>query len=119
MSTQKKLEQGDNETANYVDRGHYRGHQQQLPTHYHPNLRNYENFSYANNRNVLQGPPSFSNVGPSHTKKRSNLEDLMVEFIKESRGRTTALESTVQSHGKTIHNIEVQISQIATSLQTM
>ena len=29
MSTQKKLEQGDNETTNYVDKGHYRGHQQQ------------------------------------------------------------------------------------------
>ena len=29
MSTQKELEQGDNETTNYVDRGHYRGHQQQ------------------------------------------------------------------------------------------
>ena len=26
MSKQKELEQGDNETTNYVDRGHYRGH---------------------------------------------------------------------------------------------
>ena len=67
----------------------------------------------------MQGSSDLSNVGPSNTEKKSNLEDLMVEFIKESRGRTTALESTVQSHGKAIQNIEVQISQIATSLQTM
>ena len=31
------------EVANYVDRGQYQG-QQQLLTHYHPNLRNHENF---------------------------------------------------------------------------
>ena len=93
--------------TNYVDRGHRGHHQQQLPTHYHHNLRNHENFSYANNRNVLQGLPDFSNLAPSHTEKKSNLEDLMVEFIKESRGRTTTLENTVQSYGKTIHNIEV------------
>ena len=115
MATQKKLEQGDTETTNYVDRGHYKGQQQQLPTYYHPSLRTHENFSYANNMNIFQGPPGFSNVGPSHTKNKSNIEDLMVEFIKESRGRTTALENTVQSHGKAIH-IKVQISQIATSL---
>ena len=27
MATQKKLVQGDNKMANYVDKGHYKGHQ--------------------------------------------------------------------------------------------
>ena len=50
----------------------------------------------------------------------------MLDFVKESRSRTTTLEnsvkaiaSTVQSQGKTIQNLEVQLSQMATSLQTM
>ena len=78
------------EVANYVDRGQYRG--QQLPTHYHPNLRNHENFSYANNKNVLQAPQGFNGAGNAKT---SSLEDIMLDFVKESRATTTTLENSV------------------------
>ena len=60
------------EVANYVDRGQYRG-QQQLPTHSHPNLRNHENFSYANNKNVLQAPQGFNGAGNTRTSSLENI----------------------------------------------
>ena len=115
-------QQGDNETANYVDKGQYRC-QQQLPTHYHPNLRNHENFSYANKKNVLQAPQGFNGA---KNAKTSSLEVIMLDFVKESRSRTTILEnsvqaiaSTVQSQGKAIQSLKVQLSQMATYVHTM
>lgn len=110
------------EMANYVDKGQYRG-QQQFPTHYHLNLRSHENFSYAKNNNVLQAPQGFNGTGNAKT---SYLEDLMIDLVKESRSRTTTLENsvqaianTVQTKGKAIQSLEVQISQISTSLHIM
>ena len=50
----------------------------------------------------------------------------MLDFVKESRSRTTILEdsfqaiaSTIQSQSKEIQSLEVQLSQMATSLHTM
>lgn len=106
--------------TNYLDRGQYRSHQQQFLTPYHPSLRNHENFSYANNKNVFPAPIGFNGT---RNENASLLEDLMLEFVKESRSRTSVLENsvqtianTVQSLGKEIQSMEAQISQIATSL---
>ncbi|XP_038877603.1 uncharacterized protein LOC120069859 [Benincasa hispida] len=43
----------------------------------------------------------------------------MSEFVKESRERTTNLETAVQDHGKAIQNMEVHLSKMAISLQIM
>lgn len=72
---------------------------------------------------MLQAPQGFNGAGNAKT---SSLEDIMLDFVKESRSKTTTLESsvqaissTVQSQSKTLQNLEVQLSQMATSLQTM
>ncbi|XP_073051292.1 uncharacterized protein [Primulina eburnea] len=49
------------EEAQYINNrgfGGYRGNP--TPNTYHPSLRNHENFSYANNKNVLNPPPGFN-----------------------------------------------------------
>ncbi|XP_073014551.1 uncharacterized protein [Primulina eburnea] len=49
------------EEAQYINNrgfGGYRGNPP--PNTYHPGLRNHENFSYANNKNVLNPPPGFN-----------------------------------------------------------
>ena len=72
---------------------------------------------------MLQAPQGFNGAGNAKT---SSLEDIMLDFVKESRSRTTTLDnsiqaiaSTVQSQGKALQNLEVQLSQMATSLHTM
>ncbi|KAK6135395.1 hypothetical protein DH2020_030906 [Rehmannia glutinosa] len=61
--------ESDTEQANYVNNRGFNNRGNQLPTHYHPGLRNHENFSYSNTRNVLQPPPGYQNqastVSPS------------------------------------------------------
>ncbi|KAI3473044.1 hypothetical protein Pfo_029465, partial [Paulownia fortunei] len=59
-------------------------------THYHLGLRNHENFSYANNRNVLQPPPDYNNPPNPNLhigEKKASLEDLLGTFISERRTR--------------------------------
>ena len=73
----------------------------QQPTHYHSGLHNHEHFSYANNKNVLQPPPSFTGFNPD-AEKKSSMEDLLTEFIKESRNWTNLVDSTIMSPKKTI-----------------
>ena len=72
---------------------------------------------------MLQAPQGFNGAGNAKT---SSLEDILLDFVKESRSRITTLENsvqaianTVQSQGKALQNLEVQLSQMATSLQTM
>ena len=47
----------EQEQCQYVNSQNFNYHPNHLPTHYHPGLRNHENFSYANPRNALQQPP--------------------------------------------------------------
>lgn len=92
------------------------GHKNALPIHYHPGLRNYDIFSYANTKNVLNPPPGFT----LHIQEnKPSLEDLVGAFVVESRNRTskledvvTSLNTTVNGHGATIQNIETQLGQL-------
>ncbi|XP_038887231.1 uncharacterized protein LOC120077421 [Benincasa hispida] len=59
-----------------------------------------------------EAPPGFS-------EKKPSLEALLGDFINESKSRTNFLESSITSHGKAIQNLEVQVSQITTTLNTM
>lgn len=67
---------------------------------------------------MLQPLPGFTSSNSS-VEKNSSMENLLTEFIKESRNQINLFESTVMSHKKTIQNMEVQISQIATAMNTM
>ena len=72
-----------NEKVQYVNNCNpsYQGNN--LPNYYHPGLRNHENFSYGNTKNVLQ-PPEFNNQA---VEMKSSFEDLLGKFISETRSR--------------------------------
>ncbi|XP_012854385.1 PREDICTED: uncharacterized protein LOC105973889 [Erythranthe guttata] len=79
--------------------------QNQNPTHYHPGIRNHENFSYVNPKNALQPPPDFNHQreqrGPTYDERLHRQEQEM-----------EGLKSTMK-------NMEKQIGQIAQSMSTM
>ncbi|MCQ7416326.1 retropepsin-like aspartic protease family protein, partial [Salmonella enterica] len=110
------------EQVQYVSNSNFRGYNNNsTPTHYHPNNRNHENFSYANTKNVLN-PPGFA----PQTQENKKLEDLVGAFIAESSNRTTKLEeaviainSTVNGHSAAIKNIETQLGQLVNVVSTM
>ncbi|XP_073035297.1 uncharacterized protein [Primulina eburnea] len=110
------------EEAQYINNrgfGGYRGNPP--PNTYHPGLRNHENFSYANNKNVLNPPPGFN------TQKREvkpSFEDLVGTFVTESGKRMARTESrldNMETHmgnmGATMKSLETQIGQLANALK--
>ncbi|KAI3465801.1 hypothetical protein Pfo_022464 [Paulownia fortunei] len=105
-----------NEQVNFVNNHNFNFRGNQLPTHYYPRLRNHENFSYVNNRNVLQPPPVYNNPphpNPQVGEKKASVEDLISTFIGETRARLNKDEAKID-------NIETQlgtqIGQLATKI---
>ncbi|XP_073023706.1 uncharacterized protein [Primulina eburnea] len=111
------------EEAQYINNnrgfGGYRGNPR--PNTYHPGLRNHENFSYENNKNVLNPPPGFN------TQKREGkppFENLFGTFVTESGKRMARTEShldNIETHmgnmGATMKSLETQIGQLANALK--
>ncbi|KAI3451360.1 hypothetical protein Pfo_008025 [Paulownia fortunei] len=98
-----------NEQVNFVNNRNFNFRGNQLPTHYHSGLRNHENFSYANNRNVMQPPPCYNNPphpNPQVGEKKASVEDLISTFIGETRGRLNKDEAKID-------NIETQLGHLA------
>ncbi|XP_012827660.1 PREDICTED: uncharacterized protein LOC105948946 [Erythranthe guttata] len=99
----------DWEQAHFMNHrfNNFRGtnNQNQNPTHYHPGIRNHENFSYANPKNALQPPPDLNHQreqrGPTYDERLHRQEHEM-----------EGLKSTMK-------NMEKQIGQIAQSMSTM
>lgn len=101
---------------NFNQRGNYAINQ------YHPGLQNHENLSYGNNANALQ-PPLGYNTQPSEGKP--SLEDILETFISKTRSRFNKdearldnIETHISNMGAIVKNLEVQIGQIATALQS-
>lgn len=73
------------EEAQYINNrgyGGYSGYRTNLvPNQYHPGLRNHKNFSYANNKNVLNPPPGFCT---QKNEGKPSFEDLVSTFVAES-----------------------------------
>ena len=101
-----------------------------LPAHYHPRLRNHENFSYSNPRNALNAPPpgfqrqSSSDYNTPVEKRASTLEDNLNAFVIESRKRMDAydkhfnsLEIHCTNMGASIKTLETQIGQLAMAVK--
>lgn len=111
----------DEEHCQYMNNRNYNYQSNNFPTHYHPRLRNHENFSSGNPRNALQPLLGFNQ---SMAKKKSSLEDLMSTFIVETKGRFNKdearldnLETHCSNMGTTMMSLEVQIGQLASSLK--
>ncbi|XP_062104335.1 uncharacterized protein LOC133815519 [Humulus lupulus] len=97
----------------YVSNGNYNYQGNNMPNYYHQGFRNHENFSYANNKNVMQPPPGF-NAQPQAEKKQS-LEDILGTFMMETNklfnkneARFDNIEIHMSNMGATMKNIEVQ-----------
>ncbi|XP_075500065.1 uncharacterized protein LOC142538636 [Primulina tabacum] len=110
------------EEAQYINNrgfGGYRGNPP--PNTYHPGLRNHENFSYANNKNVLNPPPGFNT---QKGEGKPSFEDLVGTFVTESGKRMARTESrldNMETHmgnmGATMKSLETQIGQLANALK--
>ncbi|KAI3451369.1 hypothetical protein Pfo_008034 [Paulownia fortunei] len=108
-----------NEQVNFVNNRNFNFRGNQLPTHYHPGLRNHENFSYANNRNMLQPPPGYNNPphpNPQVGEKKASLEDLISTFIAKIDNIETQLGHLASSLGAQMKSMETQIGQVATKI---
>ena len=108
------------EQAQYLNNRNFGYRGNQLPNNYHLSVWNHENFSYGNNQNVLQPPPGYAN---QQVEKKPLVEDLLGTFIAKTRNcfkqddaRFNNIEMHIGNMDATIKSLEVQIGQIASSI---
>ena len=90
---------------------------------YNPGWRNYPNFSWSNNIGNMprqQGPLGFQQSIPQD--RLSSLESKMDKFL-ETIGRKLSsqeekFDQIAKNHSSSIHNLEVQVGQLANALAT-
>ena len=82
------MNEASQEQVQYINNQNYNYHGNPMPNYCHPGLRNRENFSYGNTKNVLQSPPEFDSQ-PS--EKKMSLEDAMFSFVEETKARLKIL----------------------------
>ena len=111
----------EQEQCQYLNNYNFNYRPNNLPTHYHPGLRNHENFSYANQRNALQPALGFQQL---LAEKKPSVEDLLSTFIVETRGRFNKSEArinSIENHctnmSASIKSLEVQMGQLAFELK--
>ncbi|XP_073018256.1 uncharacterized protein [Primulina eburnea] len=98
------------EEAQYINNRNFGGYRGNPPPNtYHPGLRNHENFSYANNKNVLNPPSGFNT---SNGEGKPSFEDLVGTFVVESGKRMARTESRLD-------NLETHIANIGASLKIL
>ncbi|XP_073035192.1 uncharacterized protein [Primulina eburnea] len=102
------------EEAQYINNrgfGGYRGNPP--PNIYHPGLRNHENFSYANNKNVLNPPPWFNT---QKGKGKPSFEDLVGTFVTESGKRMARTESRLDNMERHMGNMGATMKPLETQI---
>ena len=120
------------EDANYMNNRSYTFQpNNNLPSHYHPRLRNHENFSYNNKAIVphephqlsnTRAPPGFQNQGASSSNYQGNTRQpgfneilLMINDMKKSTDtRITQLENGQVVMGNVMKNMESIQSTLGT-----
>ncbi|XP_073056941.1 uncharacterized protein [Primulina eburnea] len=87
------------EEAQYINNHGFGGYRDNHPPNtYHHGLRNHENFSYANNKNVLNPPPGFNT---SNGEGKPSFKDLVGTFVVESGGHL--VEKAICDSGASIN----------------
>ncbi|XP_024022414.1 uncharacterized protein LOC112091909 [Morus notabilis] len=106
------------EQCHFLNRSYNFRPNNNLPTYYHPGLRNHENLSYANNRNVLQ--PTLESSKLEMEKHSSSLEELLKTYIVDSKAhldqhdtRLNNIETHCTNLGGTMKALETQVGQLA------
>ncbi|KAF5481522.1 hypothetical protein F2P56_002164 [Juglans regia] len=72
------------EQVKYINNQNYNYRGNPMPNYHHSGLRNHENLSYGNTKNVLQPPSGFDSQS---SEKKISLEDAMVSFVQETNAR--------------------------------
>ncbi|XP_062100520.1 uncharacterized protein LOC133806413 [Humulus lupulus] len=111
------------EQCQYVNQNYNFRPNNNLPTYYHPSLRNNEIFSYASNRNVLQPPQEPPRqIGE---KPSPSLEELLKTYIVDSKARLDQhgtrlnnIETHCTNMGATMKTLETQVGQLANTMKT-
>ncbi|KAF5475734.1 hypothetical protein F2P56_007510, partial [Juglans regia] len=110
------------EQVQYINNQNYNYRGNPMPNHFHPGLRNHENLSYGNTKNVLQPQPP-SGFNSQSSKKKMSLENAMISFVEETNAKFKETDSqldNIETHCSNmraaIKNIEVQIGQLATTI---
>ena len=111
----------DQEQCQFVNNRNYNYRPNNLPTHYHPGLRNHKNFSYDNRMNALQPPLGYSQPV---TENKLSIEELLSTFIVEARGRFNKdearlddIETYCTNMSATMKSLETQVGQLVTELK--
>ena len=114
------MNEASQEQVQYINNQNYNYRGNPMPNYYHPGLRNHGNFSYGNTKNVLQPTLEFDSQ-PS--EKKMSLEDAMISFVEETKARFKKFDSRLDNietqcsnMGATMKNLEVQIGQLATTI---
>ena len=114
------MNEASQEQVQYINNRNYNYRGNPITSYYHPRLQNHENFSYGNTKNVLQPLLKFDSQ-PS--KKKMSLEDAMIFFVEEtkerfkkSNSRLDNIETYCSNMGAIMKNLEVQIGQLATTI---
>ncbi|XP_062103914.1 uncharacterized protein LOC133815042 [Humulus lupulus] len=110
------------EQCQYVNQNYNFRPNNNLPTYYHPSLRNHEKISYAKNRIVLQPPqepPRQMGEKPS-----PSLEELLKTYIVDSKARLDQHDTrlnNIETHctnmGATMKTLETQVGQLANTMK--
>ncbi|KAL8512521.1 hypothetical protein ACS0TY_018846 [Phlomoides rotata] len=88
---------------------------------YNPNSKSHENFSYANQRAVVQFPPGFNpGAKPPNNKRRPSQDDAMEAMFKKidefMKGTSSHIKSLEQQMGTQIKTLEHQMGQLASTV---
>ncbi|XP_075475622.1 uncharacterized protein LOC142507641 [Primulina tabacum] len=78
------------------------------PNTYHPGLRNHENFSYANNKNVLNPPPGFNT---QKGEGKPSFEDLVGTFMAESGKKMARTNKEIGIPEPAEENVEILVEE--------
>uniref|UniRef100_A0A803P9R0 Uncharacterized protein n=1 Tax=Cannabis sativa TaxID=3483 RepID=A0A803P9R0_CANSA len=104
--------------ANEPYNNNYQGNP--MPNYYHPGLRNHENLSYGNTKNLLQPPPGFN---AQQQPEKKSLEDILGTFMMESSKRFNKnevrlenIETHISNMDASMKNIEIQVGQLAKAI---
>ena len=81
---------------------------------YNPNWRNHPNFSWSNNTNVQQPPPSFQSQ-----EKKPNLEEVFAQFVQKTNAFIDDTKANFRNQGASIRIIEHQVRNIPKILTEM
>ena len=79
-------------------------------------MRNHENFSYANTRNVLQPPEGFTVVNGEIIEKKTTIEDVLLKFMGETKDKFNKVEAKLDKIESKVLKIDEKMTNMTNSV---